>query len=182
MVAHVCNPSTLKVEEEDQNFCIMYKCPHIRVHAHPHGCPCGGQRMTYTSLCLSSCEYWGLNSGHQAWQQASLPTQLSTWPKGMHILTSEFGKIQNDHSSHQNKITEIQFTSGSHFETANVYLLMNLLPAPFHLTFIQLYYVNCHFTQNRTMFKTISHCMPLWKFEKFPHLINYMSVSFENDT
>lgn len=102
--------------------------------------PCAHEEVRGQPGRVNSSQHVGpskrLNLGHHAWQQASLATLLSTWPKGMHILTFEFRKIQNDHSTHMNKITEIQFTSGSHFETANVYLLTNLLPALSHVNFI----------------------------------------------
>lgn len=31
----------------------------------------------------------GLNSGRQAWQQASIPTESSCWPKGVHFNSDD---------------------------------------------------------------------------------------------
>ena len=52
-------------------FVCLFVCLFASTHVSECMCSCGGQRMAPGSrFSPSPCGTWGLNSGHQSWQQA----------------------------------------------------------------------------------------------------------------
>lgn len=66
-------------------FCSRLFSP--RLYFYAHECVCGGERTTAEAAALlPQCGSWELSSGHQAWWQEPLPSELPRWPQLYNLI------------------------------------------------------------------------------------------------